>query len=87
MYAAISPDDYTNDDIGIVIYAFGLVGCGVFESVSLLIAVRNIIAVNLLKPENLKDYVVRSNGILYSLNRTIYRYIPPNISLNYFVFT
>lgn len=66
IYSEITPEDYAESDLGIVFYAYGLLGCGVFESVALLVAVRNMIAVNLLKPENLRNYVIRSNGILLS---------------------
>ena len=39
-------------------YLLGVALCGCLESVSVLMAVRNIIAVNLVKPENIRRYAV-----------------------------
>jgi hypothetical protein len=57
-------EQWYEGDINVSIYLYGVIACGVFESTSLLIAIRNIIGVNLIETHNLKAFVKSSTKLL-----------------------
>jgi len=57
-------DAWFDGDMGICIYLYGVVACGVFESTCLLIAIRNIVAINLIQVQNLKAFVKSSTKLM-----------------------
>ena len=65
LYTAGSVTDaWYDSDYGIIIYLYGVIGCGVFESTCLLIAIRNIVAINLIQTKNMKSFVKSSTKSL-----------------------
>ena len=65
LYTAGSVTDaWFESDYGIIIYLYGVIGCGVFESTCLLIAIRNIVAINLIQTKNMKSFVKSSTKSL-----------------------
>lgn len=57
-------EQWYDGDINVIIYLYGVIACGTFESTSLLIAIRNIIGVNLIETHNLKAFVKSSTKLL-----------------------